>query len=51
MKLVARIIMTAALLVGVYRETGPWTTLFAVLVFVALELRARALKKIMAALK
>lgn len=51
MKIVGRLIMTAALLVGVYRETGPWTTLFAVLVFGALELSARTLKKILEALK
>ncbi len=40
-------VLSAALLVGVYRETGPWATVFAGLTFVALETSAHAFKKIL----
>lgn len=44
---IIRYLLSAALLAGVYRETGPWTTVFAGLTFVALETSAHVFKKIM----
>ena len=36
--LIARLTLTGFLLAGVYRETGPWTTLYLALIALAFEL-------------
>ena len=46
MKLIARMILGLFMIYGIYNETGPWTALFAIALFIYCELSSYLLTRI-----